>query len=217
LQAAKDGVDLRSSADATALGTVRNIIRNATKPSQRDPIAPRPQGGAGGGDHGGVSHGDDAPGKGAGDTSAAQDPGASKGDGAHTFDAAPMSELMQKYPQLAKYEKDFEAAAQQMGVQPQLLVAIAMEESTGGTNPNANSNGGGMMQFTDDGAWQQYGNGGDRMNDHDSIWASARYMSDLVNQNGGNLDAALRAYNGPLSQGGNPSYQSDIARMMSGG
>lgn len=118
------------------------------------------------------------------------------------------------HPELNPWGQDFQNAAAANGLVPTLLGALAATESSFQERPG---NGWGMFQFSSDAAWRQFGDGGDRQNARDAAWAAARYMRFLLNQDGQNLDQALRDYNGPLSQGGNPNYQTEIRTWMAGG
>lgn len=132
------------------------------------------------------------------------------------FTALPMAALMAKHPQLAPQQAGFEAAASQAKppLPPQLLVALCLQESSCGTNVGSY---GGPFQFTDDGAWRQFGPpGGDRNVMADAAVGAANYIAYLLAQNGQDLSLALRGYNGPVSQGGLPSYPADIQRWMQG-
>ena len=124
-----------------------------------------------------------------------------------------MSSLLSRAPQpLQAIGTTIQQAAAANGLQPQLLYGMAVMESSGCTN-NENA---GCFQFTDDGAWKQYGGGANKNNNVASAWAAARYMHDLVQQNGGSLYNALRAYNGAVGHGGNPTYQTQILGFMRG-
>ena len=121
--------------------------------------------------------------------------------------------FLNKHPVLASFAQAFPQAAAQYNLVPTLLASIALQESSGNCAP---SNGAGLMQFTDWNAWQAYGNGGSRENCYDAVWAGARYIRVLLDENGQNLDNALRAYNGPIAYGGKPEYQQDIRNWMTG-
>lgn len=132
------------------------------------------------------------------------------------FTAMPLTNLLALHPQLATYEQAFITAAAQSKpvVPPQLLVAICLQESSGGLDLSTY---GGPFQFSDDSAWAEYGpSGGDRNNMADAAIGAANYMAALLNQNNGDLNAALRAYNGPIADGGLPAYQADIQSWMQG-
>lgn len=132
------------------------------------------------------------------------------------FSAIPLTTLLSKHPQLAGYQQAFVNAAAQANpiLPPQLLVALCLQESSGGLDLSGY---GGPFQFSDDGAWAAYGpKGGDRNNMSDAAIGAANYIAFLLNQNGNDLNAALRNYNGPVSNGGLPQYQSDIQAWMQG-
>ena len=120
----------------------------------------------------------------------------------------------QLHPECAPFKDAFVAAAAANQLVPTLLAALAETESS--CNPNVNQFG--LMQWMDDGAWRAYSTpGANRMNPTDATWATARYMRALLNENQQNLDNALRGYNGPVWQGGNPGYQNEVRTWMSGG
>lgn len=133
------------------------------------------------------------------------------------YPAIAMAALKDKVPaKLQAQWENIEQAAAQYNIQPQLLVAIAMAESTGGSDANAYANGGGMFQFTNDATWAHYGKGASRSDDAAEVFAAAHYMADNLLQCAAELHCALRLYNGPLDQGGNPNYQSTIQKFMLG-
>ena len=124
--------------------------------------------------------------------------------------AMSMDELMSKTPaSFQGLKTTIEAAAKQYQLQPELLVAIAAQESTFCTNI---SNGAGCFQFTDDSAWAKYGGGKSKYDNTASVWAGAAYIHDLVKARGGSLYQALRDYNGQVVNGGIASYQTDVFR-----
>jgi hypothetical protein len=132
------------------------------------------------------------------------------------FTAMPLGELLAKHPQLVYAQQAMLDASAQSNpmIPPQLLVAICLQESSGGLNVGSY---GGPFQFTDDRAWNAYGpKGGDRNNMNDAAKGAANYIAFLLSQNGGDLNAALRFYNGPIEWGGKPSYQADIQAWMKG-
>lgn len=121
----------------------------------------------------------------------------------------------QLHPECAPWGNAMKAAASAMNLAPTLLGAIAMNEATCQERPG---NGFGMFQFMDQNAWVRYGGANaDKQKASDAIWGGARYMRALIDQEGNNLDNALRAYNGPIWQGGDPAYQAHIRTWMSGG
>ncbi|WP_246795457.1 lytic transglycosylase domain-containing protein [Burkholderia perseverans] len=89
----------------------------------------------------------------------------------------------------SKYNSEIMSASQATGVPPGILAGQIWQESKG----VASTPGGGLMQLGPD-EFQKYG-GGDISNPADNIRAGANYMKDLATQFGGNMDAALRAYN----------------------
>ena len=132
------------------------------------------------------------------------------------FTAIPLTQLLALHSQLAGDEQAFVAAAAQANpvLPPQLLVAICLQESSGGLDLSGY---GGPFQFTDDNAWAAYGpKGGNRNNMSDAAIGAANYIAYLLKQNGNDLNAALRGYNGPVSNGGLPQYPSDIQAWMQG-
>lgn len=124
------------------------------------------------------------------------------------------SQFSNLHPECAPYGQAFQDAAAANGLVPTLLGAIAENESSCNPTPG---NGFGMMQFMDDNAWRVYGDNGNKQVASDAIWAAARYMRALLNQENQNLDQALRDWNGPISYGGDPNYQQNIRTWMSGG
>lgn len=120
----------------------------------------------------------------------------------------------QLHPEVVKWDQAFQQAGAANNIPPTLLGALAATESSFNERPN---NGWGLLQFSDDGAWRQFGGGGDRQKAPDAIWAGARYIRYLLDQNGQSMDRALRAYNGPLAAGGNPNYFAEVREWCSGG
>lgn len=88
----------------------------------------------------------------------------------------------------------FQKYGNQYNVDPMLLANIARAES--GFNPNATSGAGavGLMQFMP-GTFKAMGVGNDPRNVRQSIQAGAKYMSQLLNQFGGDTRLALAGYN----------------------
>ncbi|PCE26248.1 hypothetical protein BWP39_17145 [Paraburkholderia acidicola] len=89
----------------------------------------------------------------------------------------------------SKYHDQIMSASQSTGVPPGIIAGQIWQESKG----IANTPGGGLMQLGNN-EFQQYG-GGDISNPADNIKAGANYMKALSSQFGGNMGAALRAYN----------------------
>ncbi len=136
--------------------------------------------------------------------------------GATTFYGYPaisIDDFMSKNTECAWIKDAVVAAAADQGLNSTFLATACIVESSC-TVP---ANGWGPFQFSDDGAWAAYGGQGkDRQNVWDAAYGAARYFKALLAQENGNLDNALRAYNGPLSQGGNPQYQNEFRAWMSG-
>lgn len=116
-------------------------------------------------------------------------------------------------PECKPWRDAFVLAGSQFNLPATLIGAIAEQEATCQERP---ANGFGMFQFMSWDAWNLVNPGKDYQNAWDASWGAARYIRILLDQNNQNLDAALRAYNGPISQGGLPSYQSDIRGWCSG-
>ncbi|WP_133648128.1 lytic transglycosylase domain-containing protein [Paraburkholderia flava] len=89
----------------------------------------------------------------------------------------------------SKYSTQIAAASQATGVPPGILAGQIWQESKG----IASTPGGGLMQLGPN-EFQQYG-GGNISDPGDNIMAGAKYMKALSTQFGGNMGAALRAYN----------------------
>ncbi|MDN7741872.1 lytic transglycosylase domain-containing protein [Burkholderia gladioli] len=111
--------------------------------------------------------------------------------GASSVQATPDASGGDMTPQevASKYKDEIMSASQSTGVPPGIIAGQIWQESKG----IANTPGGGLMQLGPN-EFQQYG-GGDISNPADNIRAGANYMKDLANQFGGNMGAALRAYN----------------------
>lgn len=101
------------------------------------------------------------------------------------------------------YDKDFEAAAKEFGVSEKLLKAIAGTESN--WDPNAVSKAGaqGLMQVMP----SNLRKGQDPFNPHDNIMAAARVLRDGMANSGGDVDEALRYYNGGNRRGSTENLQ----------
>jgi len=132
------------------------------------------------------------------------------------FSAMPLTQLLALHPQLASYQQAFVHAAAQASpaIPPQLLVAICLQESSGGLDLSGY---GGPFQFSDDSAWAAYGPpGADRNDMASAAIGAANYIAAELKAKKGDLNAALRAYNGPIANGGKPTYQAEIQRWMQG-
>lgn len=121
----------------------------------------------------------------------------------------------QLHPECAPWGSSMIAAASAMNLVPTLLGALAENEASCNEQP---ANGFGMFQFMDQNAWVRWGGANaDKQKASDAIWGGARYIRFLLDQDGQNLDQALRDYNGPVWQGGDPNYAGNIRKWMSGG
>lgn len=138
--------------------------------------------------------------------------------GATTFygySAISIDDFMAKNPGCAWIKDAVVAAAADQGINATFLATACIVESSCLKTIN---NPWGPFQFSDEGAWAAYGGAGkNRQNIWDAAYGAARYFKDLLGQTNGNLDEALRLYNGPLSQGGNPQYQNEFRCWMRGG
>lgn len=125
--------------------------------------------------------------------------------------------IIAKNPVLAPFKQYFLEAEAQYKIPAQLLAAQAMQESHG--NPNEKN--GGMMQFIPS-TWASVGDPSiphgslSAANVKQQIMAAAKYDVMCMNDAGGNLEAALRTYNGPVANGGTPYYQAQIAKWLVG-
>ena len=149
---------------------------------------------------------------------ASRSSGGSSSGGATTFygySAISIDDFMAKNSECAWIKDAVVAAANDQGLNATFLATACIVESS---CLQQISNSYGPFQFSDDGAWNEYGGAGkNRQNIWDAAYGAARYFKALIAQENGNLDNALRSYNGPLSQGGNPSYQKEYKTWMSGG
>jgi len=118
------------------------------------------------------------------------------------------------HPECSPWTQPFHDAAYANGLIPTLLGAVAMVEAGCAERPN---NGFGLFQFMSEAAWQSVNPGKDKENGWDAAWGAARYLRSLLDQEHQNLDNTLRAYNGPIGQGGDPAYQQNIRLFLSGG
>lgn len=131
------------------------------------------------------------------------------------YPAISIDAFMQKNTFCAWLKDPIVAAARDIGVNATFLASICIVESSC-TVPTSNQ--GGPWQFTDDATWNVYGGAGkDRKNPWDAAYAAARYYKDLLSQTNGDLDKAMRLYNGPVSDGGSATYAPDTKTWMSGG
>lgn len=141
--------------------------------------------------------------------------GGSTAGGATTFYgyyAISLDDFMAKNPMCRWIKDAVLAASKDQGINATFLATACIVESSC-TVP---SNGWGPWQFSDEGAWREYGLSKNRQDVWDSAFAAARFFKDLLRQYNNNLDAALRHYNGPIANGGNPRYQDEYRAWMSG-
>lgn len=133
--------------------------------------------------------------------------------------AISLDDFVAKHPECQTYKPAILAAANDQGINPTFLASVCEVESSCGAglkgSPNAWA---GPWQFMDDNAWNKYGGAGkDRLNYWDAAFGAARYFKALLGESNWNLDVALRNYNGPVNQGGDPAYQAHVYSWMSGG
>lgn len=121
--------------------------------------------------------------------------------------------FVQLHPECAPHKDAFVAAAKDQGLHPTFLAAIAETESSCRADVNQD----GLFQFSDAGAWRVYGLSKNKLNNWDSAFAAARFFADLLRQYNNDLNAAMRHYNGPIANGGNPNYFKEVGLWMSGG
>lgn len=105
----------------------------------------------------------------------------------------PVDQGSESAPLLAKFEDMIVLAAEKFGLEPALLRAVIAHESGG--NPNATSSQGakGLMQLIDSTA-RMLGVV-DPFNPLENIMGGARYLSQLIDRFGGDLEKALASYN----------------------
>jgi hypothetical protein len=92
-----------------------------------------------------------------------------------------------------------------------MLAAIMQVESHGVNGQYSSTGAGGLMQVTR-GNWKAYGNGRDVMNPAANIEVGARIWKEMLASNNGNVEAALRGYNG----NSDPNYVSKIRKAYGG-
>lgn len=134
------------------------------------------------------------------------------------YNCISLDAFVAKYPVCAPFKGALQAAANDQGINPVFLGAIAMIESNCGAGLAGSVNARfGPFQFMDDRAWAWYGGQGrDRTNFYDAAYGAARYLKALIVQDNGNLHQAMRDYNGPIQNGGEPEYQNWAAGFMAG-
>ncbi|MFZ5326634.1 lytic transglycosylase domain-containing protein [Enterobacter asburiae] len=95
------------------------------------------------------------------------------------------------------YDQYFEEAAKKYNVDPKLLKAIAAAESSWDQNAVSSAGAKGLMQVMP----SNFRDGEKPFDPHDNIMAGARVFSWAMQQSGGDLDEALRYYNGGVRRG----------------
>lgn len=119
----------------------------------------------------------------------------------------------QLHPECAPFKDAFVAAGKDQNIHPVFLASICMIESS--CRENVGTNPWGPYQFSDEGAWRQFGGGGNRQNIWDAAYAGARFYRWLLD-GGRDIDAAMRYYNGPVENGGSPDYQRHVWSCSAG-
>lgn len=147
-------------------------------------------------------------------TSGSASAGATNFDG---YNCVSLDAFVAKYPECSQWKGALQSAGADQGINPVFLGAIAMVESDCGAGLSGSANAKyGPFQFMDDGAWSFYGGSGkDRTNFWDASYGAARYFNALLKQDNNNLYQAMRDWNGPVSSGGDPNYQANVAGYMS--
>jgi hypothetical protein len=105
------------------------------------------------------------------------------------------SNYLKLHPIIAKSADPILSAAAAYNLPPQLLASMFLQE----TSANCYANSDGCYQFSDVRSWAKYSNNkplSERQNIWTSAYAAANYVRDMMNQNNGSLDAALRIYSG---------------------
>lgn len=95
------------------------------------------------------------------------------------------------------YDQYFEEAAKKYNVDPKLLKAIAAAESSWDQNAVSSAGAKGLMQVMP----SNFRDGEKPFDPHDNIMAGARVFSWAMQQSGGDIDEALRYYNGGVRRG----------------
>lgn len=117
-------------------------------------------------------------------------------------------------PQQAVYEQMARSYAQQVGVNPDLAVAVMRTESSG--NPQAVGDGGkavGLYQLHKRAAQEVGLSPGQRWEPQANIRGGIDYLKKQLDETGGNVPAALQRYNG----GGTPDYVQRVLAEAPGG
>ena len=94
-----------------------------------------------------------------------------------------------------QYAGYIKAAADKTGMDPQMLYAVMMAESTGINGKYSNTGAGGLMQVTR-GNWKKLGGGADVMDPASNIMVGAQILKESISRAKGNVAAGLNLYNG---------------------
>lgn len=119
--------------------------------------------------------------------------------------------LTQQYPNIKEILTNA-ANSVSPAIPPQLLLSTLGVETSYATNPNNAQDG--PFQFISS-TFDVYGKG-DRTNMQDAANACANYYKTLLQENGGDLFAAMRDYNGDVTKGASNSYQKDQQSIFNG-
>jgi soluble lytic murein transglycosylase-like protein len=111
----------------------------------------------------------------------------------------------------SQYAKQISAASRATGMDPQLIFATMMTESSGRNGQYSGTGPAGLMQVNR-ANWKRLGNGRDVMDPAANIMVGAQILAENLKSSGGNVDAALRAYNG----NSDPNYVSKVGRYYAG-
>jgi len=110
-----------------------------------------------------------------------------------------------------QYAKQIKAAADVYGLDPQMLHAVMMVESSGVNGKYSATGAGGLMQITK-GNWKAYGGGADVMDPAANIMVGARVLKEQLSIHKGDVEAGLRAYNG----NSDPNYVPKVMAAFGG-
>jgi hypothetical protein len=135
------------------------------------------------------------------------------------FTSISLDEMLAKVPQLTASYPNIKqmltdaAASSNPALPPQLLLSTLGVETSFAQNFGTNAKDG-PFQFIES-TFAAYGSG-DRTNMADAAKACANYYATLLHENGGDLFAAMRDYNGDVNLGASNSYQKDQQDMFNG-
>lgn len=94
-----------------------------------------------------------------------------------------------------QYAPFIKKAAETYGLDPQLLHAVMMVESHGKNGQYSETGAGGLMQVTK-GNWKKLGGGKDVMDPETNIMVGAQILNEQIGLKKGDMQAALKGYNG---------------------